>query len=80
MTEKEVSSDTTRHSTNQKIGGNNYGKIESSFERLLKWRESEHLRVLNIAERYDSSKKDKLQLDDEDTESRQTKQTRLCND
>lgn len=69
MTERERSSDTARHDTKQKIGENNYGKIESSFERLLKWRENEHFRVLNLAERNDSNRKDKLQVDNEDTES-----------
>ena len=71
------SSDTIADDTKQKIGSNNRnGKIESSFERLLQWRESEHLRVLNLAEQYDSKKQDKLELDSEGTKSEQPNQAK----
>jgi hypothetical protein len=67
-------SDTIQHKTEQ-IKKNN-GNIESSFEKLLKWRENEHLRVLNLAEQCDSVRQYKLQVDNEDTESEVISQTR----
>ena len=73
----ERSSDTIADDTKQKLRRSNHdGKIESSFERLLQWRESEHLRVLNLAEQYDSKKQDKLELDSEGAESEQPKQAK----
>lgn len=75
------SSDTIADDTKQKIGRSNHnGKIESSFERLLQWRESEHLRVLNLAEQYDSKRQDKVQLDSEGAESEQPNQAKQWND
>lgn len=75
------SSDTIADDTKQKIGRSNHnGKIESSFERLLQWRESEHLRVLNVAEQYDSKKQDKLQLDSAGAESEHPNQAKQWND
>ena len=74
------SSDTIADDTKQKIGRNDHnGKIESSFERLLQWRESEHLRVLNLAEQYDSKKQDKVQLDSAGAKSAQPKQAKQWN-
>lgn len=41
------------------------GNIQSSFEKLLKWRENENLRVLNIAERHGGIRSEQLQMNNE---------------
>ncbi len=66
-------SDTVQYNAKQRNG-----KIDSSFEKLLKWRESEHLRVLNVAERCGSIRQDKPQLDNGDIKSEVINQTERC--
>ena len=71
-------SDTTHLNTKQvkdSKENNERNNIDSSFEKLLKWRENEHLRVLNLAEQYE--RQDKLQLNNEDTKSEAISQTRI---
>ena len=69
-------SNTPHHNKKQTKEKN--GNIESSFEKLLKWRESEHLRVLNLTEQCGAiNGHDKLQLDIEDMKSK-VDQTRQC--
>ena len=56
--------------TNSKVpnektkGPQSNGCIKSSFDKLLKWRESGNFRVLNVAEQYGGMKQDKLLIGD----------------
>ena len=54
------------------------GPIESSFEKLLKWREHERIRVLNIAEQCGSHGKEELQFDNENTKRKITNRRQEC--
>ena len=70
--------DTTHPYTNQVKDSKKKGKrnsIDSSFEKLLKWRGKEHLRVLNLAEQCE--RQDKLQLYNDDTKFEAISQTRV---
>ena len=74
MTGKERT-DTTQPYTKQVKKNHKRNSIDSSFGKLLKWRENEHFRVLNLAEQCE--RQNKLQLNNEDSKSEGTGQTRI---